>query len=106
MSQFKDAYEAGRRAVNKDPKPQLFTWMAVGAAMIAIFAPYLHANTLQTVIALLAWLLFAGTWGHRQSKRAADERGLEGRSRDKSDLYHSNHPAHLIELKDCSTLSL
>jgi hypothetical protein len=78
MSQFKDAYEAGRRAVNKNPKPQLFTWTAVGAAMIAIFAPYLHASTLQAVIALLAWLLFAGVWGYRQSKRAANVRDARG----------------------------
>ncbi len=78
MSQFKNAYEAGRRAVNESPKPQLFTWMAVGVAMIAIFAPYLHASTLQTVIALVAWLLFAGAWGYRQSKRAADVRSARG----------------------------
>jgi hypothetical protein len=69
MSQFKDAYQAGRRAVNEHPKPQLFTLMAIGAATIAIFAPYVHASTLQTVITLLAWLLFTGALGYRQSKR-------------------------------------
>jgi hypothetical protein len=70
MSQFKDAYEAGRRAVNENPKPHLFTVTAVGAATIAIFAPYLHASTLQTIMALLAWLLLAAALGYRQSKRS------------------------------------
>ena len=70
MGQFKDAYEAGRRAVNENPTPRLFTLTAVGAAMIAIFAPYLHASTLQTVIGLLAWLVFAAALGYRQSKRS------------------------------------
>jgi hypothetical protein len=69
MSQFKDAYEAGRRAVNKNPKPRLFTLLAVGTVMIVVLAPYLRASTLRTVMALVAWLLLVGAWGYRQSKR-------------------------------------
>jgi len=69
MSQFKDAYEAGRRAVSENPKPQRFALTAIGAAAIAIFAPYLHANTLQTIMALLAWLVFAAALAYRQSER-------------------------------------
>ncbi len=69
MSEFKDAYQAGRRAVNENPKSRLFTLMAIGTAIIAIFAPYVHASTLQTIITLLAWVLFTGALGYRQSKR-------------------------------------
>jgi hypothetical protein len=69
MTQIKDAYEAGRRAVNKNQKPRLFTLMAVGTVIIVILAPYLHATTFQTVMALLLWLLMIGAWGYWRSKR-------------------------------------
>jgi FtsH-binding integral membrane protein len=69
MSDFKDAHQAGRRAVNETAKPQLFIWMAIGTAITVMIASYLHASTLQTVIAFLFWLLFTGALGYRQSKR-------------------------------------
>lgn len=72
MSQFKDAYEAGRRAVNENPTPRMFTAMltVVGAATISIFAPYVGASTLQTFLSLVAWLFFAAVAGYWRAKRS------------------------------------
>jgi hypothetical protein len=74
VSHIKDAYEAGRNAVNQNRKPQqlitIFTTAGVG--LIVIFAPYVIHGVWYEIIAIAAWLFLAtvfGVWWAKRSSR-------------------------------------
>lgn len=74
MSQLKDAYQAGRNAVDQNRKSQQSSaiFIAVGVGVVVIVAPYLGQNTWHKAIAIAASVFFVVAlsfwWAKRNSR--------------------------------------
>jgi Flp pilus assembly protein TadB len=70
-SQLKDAYQAGRNAVNQNRKSQQSSAIiiAVGVGVVVIVGPYLSQNIWYNVLAIAAWALFVAALSYWWAKR-------------------------------------